>query len=239
MEWFAPQRKKIMKRSKRYKDVLSKIESDKEYPIDDALKLLQETAQVKFDAGIEVHIRLGIDPKKAEQVVRGSVVLLHGTGKTKKIAVFTENPEQQKKAKEAGAEIIGGKDLVDEIKKTNKTDFDIAIATPDFMKTLSAIARILGQKGLMPNPKTDTVAPDPVKVIEELKKGKVNFKNDKFGNLHQLIGKMSFGEEKLKENLMGFLDAVKKAKPEDKKGKYILGTTLCSSMGPGIKISVN
>lgn len=228
----------MAKLSKRLKEAKAKIEADKVYSAPEALKLVKETSQVKFDASVEVHAKLGIDPKKGDQIVRNSVVLPHGTGKTVKVAAFV--PEAKaKEAKAAGADIAGGEELINEIKKTSKTDFDIAVTIPEMMPKLAAIAKILGQKGLMPNPKTGTIGPDIAKMVGELKKGKISYKNDANSNIHLSIGKVSFADEQLLENFKVFLDSLKKSKPQSIKGTYIKSLFLTSSMGPSIKISVN
>jgi large subunit ribosomal protein L1 len=214
---------------------IAKIDRKKKYPLVEAVKLLKETANVKFDSSAEIHIKLGIDPKKGDQLVRGNVSLPHGTGKKLKIAAFV-TPAKEKEAKEAGAEIVGGATLIEQIKKDGKCDFDIAVAEPAIMKDLAAVARILGQKGLMPNPKTGTVTPEIKKIIGELKKGKASFKNDDSANVHLMVGKVSFSEQQLKENIEVFLDAIRKAKPEGSKGNYIQSIFLSSTMGPSIRI---
>lgn len=227
----------MSKHSKRYQNAQTKVENNKVYILADAIKLLKETAGVKFDASVEIHLRLGIDPKKGEQTVRGSVVLPHGSGKSKKVAAFV-TPEKEKEAREAGAEIVGGKDLIEKIKKDGKCDFDVAVAVPEIMKEMAMIAKTLGQKGLMPNPKTGTVTPNIKQVIAEIKKGKIDFKNDDAGNLHAMAGKVSFTEENLVANIQAFLEAVKKAKPDGVKGAYFISATVCSTMGPGIKVQI-
>lgn len=202
------------------------------------MALIKGVAQVKFDASVEVHAKLGIDPKKGDQIVRASVVLPHGTGKKVKVAAFVTE-DKVKVAKEAGADLVGAETLIEEIKKTNKTDFDVAVTTPDMMPKLAVIAKILGQKGLMPNPKTGTIGPDLKKMITELKQGKVSYKNDDTSNIHLSIGKVSFEEKKLVENFQIFFDSLKKAKPQSIKGTYIKSLYLTSSMGPSIKLSIN
>jgi len=186
---------------------------------------------------MEVHIRLGIDTKKADQMVRGTVSLPHGLGKERKIIAFVTTAKE-KVAKDAGADIIGDESVIKKIKETKKCDFDIAVAEPALMKNLSQVAKIMGQKGLMPNPKTETISQDISKMISELKGGKVMFRSDDSGNVHQMIGKSSFDEQKLKENYQAFLEAVKKSKPEGMKGTYILSIHLSSSMGPSVKVSL-
>ncbi len=226
-----------MKRGKKYNNALKLIDKNKEYSLDEALELLPQTSTTNFDSTVEVHIKLGIDPKKSDQQVRTTVTLPHGTGKKRRIAVFAEGKAADD-AKAAGAEVVGGEDLIEEIKRTGKTDFDIALATPDMMKHLAKIARILGPRGLMPNPKADTVTPDIKKAMEDLSKGKQEIKNDRSGNIHVGIGKVSFPKEQLKENFLALLEAVRQAKPEEAKGTYIKSITLTTTMGPGIKVKV-
>lgn len=217
------------------KAAVAKVDKNKVYSWDDAIKLVKETSGVKFDASVEVHANLGIDPKKGEQQIRATVVLPHGTGKTKKIAAFVA-PEKEKEAKEAGADVVYGEEQIKKIKDTEKIDFEIAVTTPDMMPKLASIAKVLGPKGLMPNPKTDTVSPNLTKMIGELKKGKVTFKNDDTSNIHVSIGKLSFTDAQLKENLTSYLEALKKAKPSTAKGTFIKNLVLCSTMGPAIRI---
>lgn len=222
--------------SKRMVALVSKVDKNKVYSLDEAIKLAKETSVVKFDAGIEVHAALGIDPKKGEQQVRATIVLPHGTGKTKKVAAFVSS-EKEKEAKEAGADFVYGEEDIKKLKDTGKIEFDVAVTTPDMMAKLAVVAKILGPKGLMPNPKTDTVGPNIKKMIEDMKKGKITFKNDDTSNVHQLIGRASFTETQLKENLSAFLEALIKAKPASSKGTYIKTLVICSSMGPAIRIS--
>ena len=222
--------------SKRMNALRAKVDKNKVYSLEEAVKLLTETSGVKFDATVEVHANLGVDTKKSEQQVRATVVLPHGTGKTKTVAAFV-SADKEKEAKEAGADFVYGEEDIKKIKDTGKIEFEVAITTPDMMPKLASVAKVLGPKGLMPNPKTDTVGPNIKKMIEEMKKGKITFKNDDGGNVHQAVGKLSFGEEKIKENISVFLDALKKAKPATAKGTFIQSLTLCSSMGPSIKIT--
>jgi len=224
------------KESKRFKGLKEQVDPSKRYSTEEAVELVKKTSNTKFDAGVEVHIRLGVDPKKADQVVRGSVTLPHGTGKKKKMAVFCEGKDQET-AKKAGAELVGGEELIAEIKKTGKCDFAIALATPAIMKKMGQIAKILGPKGLMPNPRNETVVKDVAKSVKALAEGKVAFRNDDSSNIHQLIGKVSFGPKQLVENYQTFLEAVKAAKPSGAKGTYIKNISLCSTMGPGIKVT--
>lgn len=213
----------------------AEIDQNKVYNIDDALTLIKKTSTVKFDASVEVHARLGIDPKKGDQQVRSTVVLPHGTGKTRTVAAFVGNNDE-KAAKEAGADFVYSEEDIKKIKDTGKIEFDIAVATPEMMPKLAIAAKVLGPKGLMPNPKTGTVDVNIKKIIEELKKGKAAFKNDDGSNVHIAIGKISFDDAKLKENYEAFLEALKKAKPNSAKGTYIKSIFLTSSMGPSIKI---
>lgn len=210
----------------------------KVYTLAEAIEIAKKSSTVKFDASLEVHFRLGINPKKGDQQVRGAASLPNGTGKTVKVAAFVPS-DKEKEVKEAGADYVGGEDLVEEIKRTEKTDFQVAIATPDMMRHLASIAKILGTRGLMPSPKNDTVTLNPAKAVMELKKGKISFKNDDTGNLHAVIGKVSFTTEKLIENYQALLDTVKKAKPVTAKGSYIKNVSVCSSMGPGVKVIIS
>lgn len=224
-----------MARSKRYKAAFEKIEAGKVYSIEEAVVVLKESP-VKFDAAVEVHMRLGIDPKKGEQMVRGTVVLPHGSGKTRRVAAFV-SPEKETEAKEAGADVVGTPEVIEAIKSTGKFDFDIAVATPEMMKKIAPIAKILGQAGLMPNPKTETVGPNFKKMIQDLKAGKVAYKNDDTANVHQIVGRLSFTPEHLKENIQTFIEAIKKSKPTDTKGTYLKSVTLTTTMGSGIAIN--
>ena len=224
------------KRGKRYKALLEKYDKTKEYSIKEAVKLVKELATAKFDETIELHMRLGIDPKKPDQNVRSSVVLPHGTGKDVRVLVFAEGAKAEE-AKEAGATYVGSDDLIEKI-KNGWLDFDIAIATPDQMRKVSKIARILGPRGLMPNPKAGTVTNDIAKAVKEFKAGKVEFRNDKTGNLHIPVGKASFDEEKLLENLKAAISAVLAAKPAASKGAFIKKMVLAPTMGPGVRVNV-
>jgi large subunit ribosomal protein L1 len=221
-----------MRRGKKYKGVAEKIEK-KIYSLEEALTLLKENKIAKFDESIEAHVKTNIDPKKGDQQLRGSVVFPHGTGKAKRIAVITNT--KAKEAKEAKADVVGGEELIDDIKK-GKIDFDILVATPEMMPKLAQVAKILGPKGIMPNPKTDTVTDKIKEAVEMLKKGKVSFKNDNTGNVHQVIGKASFSEAQLKENFEALIDALEKSKQEAVKGKLISKVVICSTMGPGLQV---
>lgn len=223
--------------SKRMKDLKSQVNANTVYAVADAIELVKKTSTVKFDASIEVHIKLGIDPKKTDQQIRSTVVLPHGTGKTKTVAAFV-GPNDEKAAKEAGADFIYGEEDIKKIKDTGKIEFEIAVATPEMMPKLAVAARVLGPKGLMPNPKTGTVDKNVKKMVEELKKGKLAFKNDDGANIHIVIGKVSFDNKQLEENLLALLEAIKKVKPQGSKGTYIKGLFLTSSMGPSVKVIV-
>lgn len=224
-------------RSKRYKEAAKGVDAKKSYTIGEAVEIAKKTSNVKFDASVEVHINLGIDPSKSDQSVRGTIVLPHGTGKTKKVAAFVE-PEKEADAKAAGADIVGGEALVAEIAKNETFDFDVAVATPGMMPKIAKIAKILGQRGVMPNPKTDTVGPDIKKIITEQKGGKVSFRNDATANLHQIIGKVSFDAAYLVANFEALLETVRKVKPASAKGIYLKSVTLKTTMGPGIRVAV-
>jgi len=236
-KFFMKKKTKKPSHSKRYLEMASKVDKTKTYSVEEAVKIVKETAKTKFDSSVEIHIHLGIDTQKGEQAVRGTASLPYGTGKTKKVAVFTRN---EKTAKDAGADIVGADELIKEIKTTEKINFDVALATPEMMKDLSQVAKVLGPKGLMPAPKSGTVVPeaDMAKAIGEIKKGKVNFRNDDTGNVHQIIGKASWEENKLQENLKVFVEALQKVKPATVKGTFILSVTLTSTMGPAVKVAV-
>jgi large subunit ribosomal protein L1 len=212
-------------------------DANKAYSISEAVELTKKLSKTKFDASIEVHFRLGIDTKKGEQQVRLAVSLPNGTGKTVKVAAFV-TPDKEEETRKAGADYVGGEDLINEIKKTEKTDFQVAVAEPAMMKNLASIAKILGTRGLMPSPKNETVTPNPAKAVAELKKGKVSLKNDDTGNVHVAIGKASFETNKLVQNFEALLEAIRKAKPATSKGIYIKKVYVSSTMGPGLKIAL-
>jgi large subunit ribosomal protein L1 len=222
------------KRSKRYRAHLAKIDKDKQYTIEEAVFLVKGTAGAKFDEMIEVAIRLGVDPRHADQIVRGTVVLPHGTGKKIKVLVLAKG-EKQKEAEEAGADMIGLDDYLDKI-KDGWVETDVIIATPDVMSQVGRLGPILGPRGLMPNPKSGTVTFDIAKAVKDVKAGKIEFRVDKTGNVHAPIGKSSFSEEGLRENLMTFLETIIKAKPSAAKGVYMRRVALSCTMGPSVTI---
>lgn len=226
----------MSKHGKKYREV-KKLIDKQTYTIDEATTLLKKTSVTKFDSSCEVHFNLGVDPTKAEQNIRMSCSLPHGTGKNIRVVAFVAEADV-KAAKAAGAIKAGTEELIKEIEE-GWTDFDVAVATPDQMKSIGKIAKILGQKGLIPNPKAGTVSQDAIKVIEELRKGKIEIRVDKDGNLHNIFGKVSFDNAKLKENLLTLVKAVHEAKPANSKGTYLKSITVTTSMGPGIPLDVN
>ena len=223
-----------MKRGKNYNASAEKIERSRIYEANEALALAIDTATAKFDETIELHVKLGVDPKNADQQVRGSVVLPNGTGKNVRVLVIAKG-EKAEIAKENGADYVGAEEIIDKIMKENWLDFDACITTPDMMGLVGRIARVLGPRGLMPNPKSGTVTPDVAKAIKDIKAGKVEYRLDKFGIIHVAIGKKSFGVEKLQENFDTIMDAIVKAKPQAAKGVYLKSISVASTMGPGIK----
>ena len=227
-----------MKKSKRFLESAEKVDKHKLYTKEEAVKLVKETATTKFDSSVEVAMHLNLDTKKADQQLRGAIVLPKGTGKAKKLLVIAKGAAADA-AKEAGADYVGDTDYLDKIQNENWFDFDVMIATPDMMPALGKIGRILGPKGLMPNPKTGTVTLDTKKAVEEVKKGRVEYRTDSYGNVHALIGKSSFSEEDLLENLKTFVSVIVKAKPSVVKGTYVKNITLSSTMGPGVKVDIN
>ena len=213
------------------------IDKSKKYILDEAVELVKQSAKAKFDEGVELHLSLGIDPKKGDQQVKGVVFLPHPVKKIK-ITAFVVSSDKVKEAKDAGADLIGGEELVEKIKKSKKCNFDLAVAEPSMMKYLAQIARILGPRGLMPTPKSGTVTEHIGKVITEFKKGKINFKNDQGGNIHQLIGKVSWSDEQLVENADVFIKSIKKNKPTGCNNIFIKNVTVTSTMGQGIKLDL-
>lgn len=229
-------KKSEKKHSKKYREVEPLIEKGKVYSKEEGIELVKKTSTTKFDSSVELHISLGLDIKKADQQIRGSVTLPNGTGKSKKVLAIV-GADKEKEAKESGADFFGGKDMVQKIEK-GWLDFDIIVATPDMIGELGKTAKILGPKGLMPNPKIGTVTPDIAKVVKNIKAGMVEYKTDSFGIVHQSIGKVSFDDKKLLENYEIFLDTILKAKPQGAKGTYIKSIYLTSTMGPSIKIAL-
>ena len=226
-----------MKRGKKYLEAASKIEKGKAYSIEEAVSLLKETKVAKFDESVELVLRLNLDTKKADQQLRGATVLPNGIGKTKKVLVIARGAKATE-ATEAGADYVGEMDMIEKIEKENWFDFDTMIATPDMMPALGKIGRVLGPKGLMPNPKTGTVTMDVKKAVEDVKKGRVEYRTDSYGNVAVLVGKASFDNEKLVENIKSFVGLINKTKPSTVKGKYMLNISVSTPMGPGIKVDV-
>jgi len=224
------------KRGKKYQDSSKAVDREKLYDIKEAIDLVQETAKANFDETIEMHIRLGVDPRHADQQVRGAIVLPYGTGKTKKVLVFAKG-DKATEAEEAGADYVGGKEYAEKIQNENWFDFDVVVATPDMMSIAGRLGRVLGPKGLMPNPKSGTVTMDVKSAVDDIKAGKVEYRVDKTAIIHVPVGKKSFGSEKLYENVKTLLDAVIKARPAASKGRYLRSITIASTMGPGIKIN--
>ena len=224
------------KRGKKYQDSVKEYDRTELFDVDQAMDLITKTAKAKFDETVEVHIRLGVDGRHADQQVRGAIVLPHGTGKTKKVLVFAKGPKATE-AEEAGAEFVGAEEMAQKIQSENWLDFDVVIATPDMMGVVGRLGKILGPKGLMPNPKSGTVTMDVAKAIQEVKAGKVEYRLDKSNIIHTPVGKASFGAEKLTENFNALMGAVVKAKPAAAKGQYLRSVTVASTMGPGIKIN--
>ena len=223
-----------MSQGKRYADSLKSFDRDASYAPADAIKILKEFPAAKFDETVEVALRLGVDPRKADQMVRGTVSLPKGTGRTVRVAAFAAG-DKAREAREAGADVVGGEDLVQEILKGN-IDFDAAVATPDMMPAVGKAGRVLGPRGLMPNPKAGTVSEDIGKAVADIKGGKLEYRVDRQGNVHLLIGKRSFDEEALLENFLAIMDEIIRAKPAAAKGRYVRSVTVSSTMGPGIRI---
>lgn len=225
----------MAKKGKKYQTALKEIDRERDYEPDQALELVQKIANAKFDETVEAAFRLGIDTKKADQQVRGAVVLPHGTGKTKRVLVFAKG-EKAKEAEQAGADFVGDDDLIQRVQQ-GWLDFDVIVATPDMMGQVGRLGRILGPKGLMPNPKTGTVTFEVEKAVQEIKAGKIEYRADKAGNIHAPIGKVSFTKEQLLENLQTLAEALIKAKPAAAKGTYMKSVTVSSTMGPGVSVN--
>ena len=228
----------MKKYGKKYVEASKNVEKNKSYSLDDAIKLAKSTSTTKFDSTIDVAIKLNIDPKKSDQQMKGSLSLPNGTGKSKKVLVIAKGTFAEE-AKNAGADYVGEKELLDKIKNENWFDFDVVVATPDMMPEVGKIGNILGPRNLMPNPKTGTVTTKVGATVEDLKKGMVTYKNDKFGNIHTVIGKVSFDENKLSENLKYVVSTIAKAKPNTVKGTFIENIAISTTMGPGIKLDKN
>ena len=223
-----------MTQGKRYRTATESVDRERQYLPGEALKLLKEFPTAKFDESVEVSFRLGVDPRKADQMVRGTVSLPHGTGKSVRVAAFAVG-DKAREAREAGADLVGGEELVEEVQKGN-IEFDAAVATPDMMPTVGKAGRVLGPRGLMPNPKTGTVTPDIGKAARDIKAGKLEYRIDRQANLHLVIGKRSFGEDQLAQNFMAVVDEILRANPASAKGKYVKTATLSTTMGPGIRL---
>ena len=225
-----------MKKGKRYAELAKLVDRSVLYDPSEAAKLVCETGKAKFDETVELHVRLGVDSRHADQQVRGAVVLPHGTGRTKRVLVLAKGPKADE-AKEAGAEFVGDDDMIDKIQKENWFDFDVIIATPDMMGKLGRLGKVLGPKGLMPNPKAGTVTMDVTKAVNEVKAGKIEYRLDKSNIIHCPVGKVSFGPEKIEENVKALMEAIIKAKPAAAKGQYIKNCSIATTMGPGIKVN--
>lgn len=228
----------MRKLGKKYVEASNKVEKNKAYGVEEAVKLVKETSITKFDSSVEVAMNLNIDTKKSDQQLRGSIVLPNGTGKSKKILVLAKGAAAAE-AKEAGADFVGDTDLIDKTANENWFDYDTIVATPEMMPALGKIGKVLGPKGLMPNPKTGTVTTDVKKAVNDVKKGRVEYKTDSYGNVHALVGKVSFTEDQLKENIKAFMNIIIKSKPSVVKGVYVKNISLSTTMGPGIKLDVN
>ena len=227
-----------MKKGKKYVEAAAKIERGRAYTKEEAIKLVKETSTTKFDSSVEIAIRLNLDTKKADQQLRGAIVLPNGTGKSKKVLVLAKGTLATT-AKEAGADYVGDTDMIDKIANENWFDFDVIVATPDMMPALGKIGKVLGPKGLMPNPKTGTVTMDVKKAVEDIKKGRVEYRTDSYGNIATIIGKVSFDEAKLVENMDAFVSLILKAKRSSVKGTYVKNIAVSSTMGPSVKIDIN
>lgn len=228
----------MKKKSKKYAEALSKFEKNKAYTLEEAVKLVKETSTSKFDGTVEIAVRLNLDTKKNDQQLRGAIVLPHGTGKTKKVLVLAKG-DAAKAAVDAGADFVGDVDMITKIEKENWFEFDVIIATPEMMPLLGKLGKVLGPKGLMPNPKTGTVTMDTKKAVEDVKKGRVEYRTDSYANVHAMVGKVSFTEDKLTDNIKAFMDVIIKSKPQAAKGIYLKNVSIASTMGPGIKVDLS
>lgn len=228
----------MKKLGKKYVEASKKVDKSKSYELTEAVKLAKETTITKFDSSVELAVKLNIDTKKADQQLRGSLVLPNGNGKTKRILVLAKGAAADE-AKKAGADFVGEQEMIDKIAKENWFDYDVIIATPEMMPSLGKIGKVLGPKGLMPNPKTGTVTPTPAKAVEDVKKGMIEYRADQYGNIHCLVGKVSFDDAKLIENISYVVSTLVKAKPSTVKGKYIQNISVSTTMGPGIHVDAN
>lgn len=227
-----------MKKGKKYAEVAKLVEKNKLYTLEEAVSLVKKTSYAKFDSSVELAMNLNLDTKKADQQLRGTICLPHGTGKTKRILVIAKG-DKAKEAKEAGADYVGDVDLLEKIEKENWFEFDVLIATPDMMPQLGKLGKVLGPKGLMPNPKTGTVTLDVTKAVNEVKQGRIEYRTDSYGNVHVIVGKVSFDNHKLVENIKEFVKLIQKTKPSVVKGTYVKNVSISATMGPGIKIDIN
>ena len=228
----------MKKFGRKYVEAAKLVDKTKLYSVEEAIKLAKETSITNFDGTVDFAIKLNVDPKKADQQLRGSLVLPNGTGKTKRILVIAKGAAADK-AKEAGADYVGDKDMIEKIQKENWFDFDVIVATPDMMPELGKIGKLLGPKGLMSNPKTNTVTSDPAKAIEDINKGMIEFRTDSYGNIHGILGKVSFDAKKLEENLEYAVKTIARMKPASVKGKFVTSISVSTTMGPGIKVDQN
>ena len=228
----------MKRKSKKYEKALEKFEKGKLYPLQEAVELVKETSVSTFDGTVEIAVRLNLDTKKNDQQLRGAIVLPHGTGKTKKVLVLAKG-DAAKSAKEAGADFVGDIDMITKIEKENWFDFDVIIATPEMMPLLGKLGKVLGPKGLMPNPKTGTVTMDTKKAVLDVKKGRVEYRTDSYANVHSIVGKVSFSSNDLIDNINAFMDVIIKSKPQAAKGTYLKNVSLSSTMGPGIKVDLS
>ena len=228
----------MKKFGRKYVEAAKLVDKNKAYSAEEAIKLAKQTSVTSFDGTIDFAIKLNVDPKKADQQLRGSLILPNGTGKTKRVLVIAKGAAADK-AREAGADYVGDKDMIEKIQKENWFDFDVIVATPDMMPELGKIGKLLGPKGLMPNPKTNTVTPDPAKAIEDINKGMMEFRTDSYGNIHGILGKVSFDEKALVENLDYAVKTIARMKPTSVKGKFITSISISTTMGPGIKVDQN
>ena len=227
-----------MKKGKKYVEVAKLVEKNKLYDLEEAVALVKKTSYAKFDSSVELALNLNLDTKKADQQLRGTICLPHGTGKTKRILVIAK-ADKAKEAKEAGADYVGDTDLLEKIEKENWFEFDVLIATPDMMPLLGKLGKVLGPKGLMPNPKTGTVTLDVAKAVTEVKQGRIEYRTDSYGNVHITVGKVSFEDSKLAENIKAFVTLIQKTKPSVVKGTYVKNISISATMGPGVKVDIN